>query len=108
MEMAGSTRTKRRKRQRNSPIVPANVDQSQNVGRYIPHELGRKSLCSEITTITNRSSHIPTFTTSASTNTVCGLTRTRRDQSSCGTTMLQKSSAQYAGQYGPVKRLSDR
>ena len=52
----------------NRPIVPTKVDQSQNVGAYMPHDEGRKSRCRLVTTMTKRSSHMPTFTTSAMMN----------------------------------------
>ena len=53
----------RNSRQKNSPIVPMNVAQSQIVGWYMPHDDGRKSRCRLVTTITKRSSHMPMLTT---------------------------------------------
>src|SRR5438045_7913559 len=60
-----------------------------------------KSRCRLVTTMTNRSSHMPTFTMTAMAKSTIGLVRTRLNQSACGTTMLQKMSAQYVGAYGP-------
>ena len=82
-------------------MVPMNVDQSQNVGRYMPHDDGRKSRCRLVTTITNRSSHMPTFTISEMTNRAGTLVRTRLNQSACGVITLQKISAQYSPPVGP-------
>src|SRR3954471_8622721 len=103
--MAGNTRRNRNSKQKNKPIVPMNVAQSQNVGEYMPHEDGRKSRCRLVTTITNRSSHMPTLTTSAMTNSTAGVRRTRRNQSACGMTTLHVISDQYHPAYGPVIRL---
>ena len=49
-------------------MVPTYVDQSQNVGRNMPHEEGRKSRCRLSTMMTKRSSHIPMLTTIDRTN----------------------------------------
>src|SRR5260221_7293952 len=64
MEIAGNPRTNRNNSETNRPSVPTNVLQSQNVGWYLPHALGMKSRVKLITPITNRSSHMPTLTTS--------------------------------------------
>ena len=79
---------------RKSPIVPTNVAQSQIVGKYIPQDEGRKSRWRLVTTMTNRSSHIPIDTTTAIPNSTGGLVRTRLNQRSCGATMLQSISDQ--------------
>src|ERR1700730_10200665 len=63
MEIAGRTRTNRKIRVTNIPMVPTKVAQSQKVGLYRPQAEGTKSRVRLITTITNRSSHIPIFTT---------------------------------------------
>ena len=55
--------------------------------------------------MTKRSSHMPLLTMSAITNSAGGLDRTRRNQSACGSTTLQRISVQYTGAYGPVIRL---
>src|SRR5216684_1269046 len=63
MEIAGRTRTNRKIRVTNMPMVPMNVAQSQNVGLYRPQAEGTKSRVRLMTTITKRSSHMPIFTT---------------------------------------------
>ncbi len=50
--------------------------------------------------ITNRSSHMPTFTNIATTNSRIGVVRTFRNQSACGAMMLQSTSSQYAHAVG--------
>ena len=55
--------------------------------------------------MTNRSSHMPVLTTSATTNSSGVLRRTRFSHKICGITMLVAMSAQNAGQYGPVIRF---
>jgi hypothetical protein len=47
---------------KNNPKLPSKIPISYNVGMYIPQLDGRKSLCKDVTTITNLSNHIPTFT----------------------------------------------
>ena len=97
IEIIGRKRRNRNSRARNSPIVPANVDQSQNVGEYLPHDEGRKSRLRLVTMMMNRSSHMPTLTTREIAKRAATFVRTRLNHNSCGTTMLQKSSAQYRG-----------
>jgi hypothetical protein len=41
IEIIGKKRTNRNKRQRNSPMEPNKVAQSQKVGEYMPQEDGR-------------------------------------------------------------------
>ena len=60
----------------------------------MPHDDGRKSRCRLVTMMTNRSSHIPMFTTSEMMNSMAGFSRTLRNQSSCGITPLQRISVQ--------------
>src|SRR5581483_6559901 len=86
--IAGRYRTNTKINATNSPIVPAKVDQSQMVGRYMPQDDGRKSRCRLTTTITKRSSHMPRFTTSETTKSTSALRRSRRDQRNCGAAML--------------------
>src|SRR6187397_2859361 len=64
MEIIGRKRRKRNSSARNKPIVPTYKPQSQTVGEYRPHDEGRKSRCSDVTTMTKRSSHMPTLTMS--------------------------------------------
>ena len=47
---------------KNKPIVPTYKPTSTSEGLYITQLEGRKSRCKEVTTITNRSNHIPIFT----------------------------------------------
>src|SRR4029077_17620781 len=63
MEIAGRTRTNRKSRVTNMPMVPMNVAQSQNVGVQRPQAEGTKSRVRLMTTMTKRSSHMPIFTT---------------------------------------------
>ena len=51
IEIIGRKRRNRNSSVRNSPIVPTNVDQSQNVGAHMPHDEGRKSRCRLVTMI---------------------------------------------------------
>ena len=55
---------KRKMSDRKSPIVPTNVATSQRDPWYMPHDDGKKSRWRLVTTITKRSSHMPTLTTS--------------------------------------------
>jgi hypothetical protein len=106
IEIIGRKRRNRNNSARNSPLVPMKVDQSQNVGAYMPHDEGRKSRCRLVTMMMRRSSHMPTLTTSDNTKSTTTLSRTRFSQRIWGATTLQKSSPQYANAYGPVSRLS--
>src|SRR5687768_585533 len=80
IEITGSTRMNMKNRNRNSPIVPRNIDQSYTVGVYVSHELGRKSFDRLVTMIRNRSSHIPTFTHMEMANRAYTFRRTFFDQ----------------------------
>ena len=84
IEIIGRKRRNRNSSVRNRPIVPTKVDQSQNVGWYMPHDDGRKSRCRLVTMMTNRSSHMPTLTISEMTNSDGTLVRTRLNHSTCG------------------------
>src|SRR5207248_4680266 len=61
IEIAGSARTKSRKRNAKKAIEPSSVIQSQAVGMKLPQAEGRKSWCMLCTTIVTRSSHMPRF-----------------------------------------------
>src|SRR3954447_11780575 len=98
----GSNRINRKKRNRNSPMVPTYVAQSQRVAWKIDHDDGRKSWARLLTIITYRSSHIPTRTMIDAMNRVTGLPRMRLNQSIWGATILQVISSQYVPAYGPV------
>ena len=56
----------------------------------MPQLDGRKSRLNETTIITNRSSHMPTFTSRATINIIHGVVRHRLNQNTCGATTLQK------------------
>lgn len=45
-----------------NPIVPKKIPMSINEGENMVHAVGKKSLCNEVTIITNLSNHIPIFT----------------------------------------------
>src|SRR5207249_5864718 len=80
IEIIGRNLRNRNNSVRNSPIVPMKVDQSQIVGLYLPHAEGRKSRCRLVTTMMNRSSHMPTFTRSEMPKRIRTLVRTRLNQ----------------------------
>src|SRR5713101_4638045 len=93
MEIAGRTRTNRKIRVTNMPIVPMNVAQSQNVALYRPQAEGTKSRVRLMTTMTKRSSHMPIFTTIDMMKRTATLWRILYDQRSCGSRMLHIISA---------------
>ena len=94
IEMTGMKRTNRKNRVKKRPMVPMNVDQSHIVGWYMPHDEGRKSRCSEVTMMTNRSSHIPTFVNIAQMNRATALVRTFLIHRNCGEITLHTMRAQ--------------
>src|SRR5690606_1128473 len=57
--------------------------------------------------MTNRSNHIPIFTTMESTHEIGMLVRIFLNQKSCGEITLQVIIVQYAHQYGPAIRLAN-
>src|ERR1043165_8114777 len=95
IEIIGRNRTNKKIKLINKPIVPMNIDQSQNVGLYIAQDDGRKSRCRLGIMIMNLSSHIPTSTTSDITQSSTTLCRTFLIHRTCGITTLQKISDQY-------------
>src|SRR5712692_1522918 len=108
IEITGRKRMNRNSSATKSPIVPASMVQSQIRGMYMPQAEGMKSRCRLTTTITNRSSHMPTFTTRDITNSAGTFVRTFRNHKSCGARMLQAISAQYRTRYGPPRRFRER
>src|SRR5437899_10613376 len=90
---------------RNSPMLPSRVAQSQNVGMYIFQLEGTKSRAKLVTTMTNRSTHIPTLAESATRNSAISFVRIFRDHSSCGSTQLSVINTQNTQPYGPKARL---
>ena len=81
----GRNRMKRRKHEKNNPKLPTSVPTSMTVGVYITQAEGRWLRWSDVTMMTNRSNHMPTLTRTAMASRRGGLTRTRRDHRSCGT-----------------------
>src|SRR5258708_2399077 len=75
-EIEGMTRMKKKNSIVNRPMVPIKIIRSHLVYQYMPQELGRKSRCRLVTTITKRSSHIPVLTTSDTRNNCQGVERT--------------------------------
>src|SRR6266567_3614097 len=105
IEIIGRKRMNKNNRVRNNPTLPKSVAQSQTVGKNMPQADGTKSRCKLVTMMTNRSSHMPRFTDSATMKRVSGLRRMRVDQSACGTSTLKNISAQNIQPYGPKARL---
>jgi hypothetical protein len=85
----GTKRRKRRNRSPKKPIVPEKMLQSTQVGRYMAHDDGRKSRCSEVTMMTKRSNHMPTLTKIEITQTRAVFSRIFLNQKSCGEITLQ-------------------
>ena len=89
MAIMGRKRQNNRNKVKNSPNAPAMVPMSTQVGVKNSQELGRKSLAKELTMITNRSNHIPTFTTRLRKNISGMLVRMALNQNNCGVMTLQ-------------------
>src|SRR4051812_16149752 len=89
---------------RNRPMLPSSVAQSQNVGKYIAQLEGTKSRCRLVTTITNRSTHMPRFTDKATKKRATVFVRTFCDQSNCGTTQFSAIKPQKTHPYEPNAR----
>src|SRR5688572_8946489 len=79
-----------KKHVKNKPNVPKRIRPSVNVGVYIAHEDGKKSLCNDVTIITKRSNHIPIFTNMEMMKMATGLLRILRDQNNCGVITLHE------------------
>src|SRR5882724_9952012 len=92
MEMAGMSRMNMKNSRVKNPMVPTKIARSHLVNQYMPHELGRKSRCRLITTITKRSSHIPALTTTATQNNFQGEERTLLNQRNWGIKILHRIS----------------
>ena len=90
----GSTRMNSRKQVKNRPKLPTSVPTSMMVGRYIVQLEGRKLRCSDVTMITKRSNHMPTFTRMERMNSAGMLRLTRRIHNSCGASALQPAIVQ--------------
>ena len=75
---------------KNRPKLPTSVAISIDVGEYIAQFDGRKSRCSEVTMMTNRSNHMPTLTRIESDEERGDAASARvLNQSNCGTSTLQ-------------------
>ena len=98
MAIAGKNFTNNRTSVKKSPKLPINSPKSHTVGMNIPQLEGRKSRCSDVTTITNRSNHIPTLTKIAIMNETQSDVRSFLNQNNCGVTTLQVNIVQYAHQ----------
>src|SRR6267378_3591126 len=94
-----------RKQVKNSPKLPTSVPTSMTVGRYIDQLDGKKLRCSDVTMITNRSSHMPTFTRIDTTNSAATFCLMRRAHSNCGAITLHATMVQKHHAYGPVARF---
>src|SRR5256714_10296555 len=94
IEIIGRKRMNKNNSVRNSSMLPKSVAQSQIVGKNMPHADGRKSRCKLVTTITNRSVHIPRSMQSATPRSVTALRRIHGDHRACGTSTLKNMSAQ--------------
>src|SRR4051812_597738 len=105
IDIMGTKRMNKKISVRNRPIVPSNIAQSHRVGMNIPQLDGAKSRCKLVITMTNRSTHIPTFTDAATKNKCIGRVRTSLDQSACGTRTFRNIRHQNIQPYGPKARL---
>src|ERR1041384_6623458 len=94
IEIIGRKRMNRNSSAKKNPIVPMNIDQSHCVGWYMPHDDGKKSRCKLVTTMTNRSSHMPMLTMTAMIQRNKRFDRNFLIQSNCGVKPLQKISIQ--------------
>src|SRR6185503_20364554 len=101
----GRNRTNRQNIVKKSPKLPSRHDTSQTVGVKYPQEDGRKSRCSDVTMMTNRSNHMPMLMTIDSANRMGMLVRAFLDQKTCGLITLQLIMIQYAHAYGPSARF---
>ena len=79
---------------KNRPNVPRNCRISTQVGSKYPQLAGRKSRCNEMTTITNRSNHIPMFTKIVTIHMRIVLVRNVFDQNNCGEITLHRNIVQ--------------
>jgi hypothetical protein len=74
---------------RKRPKLPKKVPMSTQVGVNTSQEEGRKSFARLVTMITNRSNHMPTFTSRLSTNMIGIDVLIALNQKSCGVMTLQ-------------------
>lgn len=103
--ITGKNLLNKKKQVKNNPNEPKKIPISTIVGEYITQPAGKYSLCNEVTIITKRSNHIPTFTTIDNIKMNQGVVRAHLNQNTCGAIKLQVIILQYAHQYGPVALL---
>src|SRR5206468_2491768 len=84
METAGMSFRKTRKKVKNHPKEPTVMPISTRLGRYTLQSNGMRLCEREVTTMLNRSSHIPTLTTIPSANRAGPEPRTREEKSERG------------------------
>src|SRR5688572_32955621 len=85
----GRKRTNRQNIVKNSPKLPSRQSTSHSVGLKYPHDEGRKSRCSDVTMITNRSNHMPMLMTIETTKRIGMLVRAFLNQKIWGLITLQ-------------------
>src|SRR5213596_918362 len=88
IEIIGRKRMNRNSSAKKNPIVPIYMAQSHCDGLYMPHDDGTKSRCRQVTTITNRSSHMPIHTTTEISHSHKRFARIFLNQRSCGVNPL--------------------
>ena len=89
MLITGKNLLNKKKQVKNNPNDPKNKPISVIVGEYINQPEGKYSLWSEVTMITKRSNHIPTFTTIDNIKMNQGVVRAHLNQNTCGAIKLQ-------------------
>src|SRR5262249_48193111 len=94
MAIIGRKRQNSRKQVKNRPKLPSSVAISTSVGASPAAPEGRKPRPRDVTMMMKRSNHMPTLTSSDSTNTAGNQPRTRLNHSSCGTSTLQPTISQ--------------
>src|SRR5687767_4689163 len=90
----GTKRTNRQNIVKNSPKLPSRHDTSQIVGVKCPQDEGRKSRCSDVVMITNRSNHMPMLMMIDMVNRIGMLVRAFLDQNTWGLITLQETMIQ--------------
>ena len=87
--ITGKNLLNKKKHVKNKPKVPKKMPISILVGEYITQPEGKYSLCNEVTIITKRSNHIPTFTTTDNMKINQGVVLAHLNQNTCGAIKLQ-------------------
>src|SRR5512138_3751047 len=94
IEITGNSRKKIRNAVKNNPKLPTSSPTSVIVGVYMAQLEGRKSRCSDVTMITNRSNHIPTLIRIDNTKIAGMEVRNLLNQNSCDIRALQPNMIQ--------------